>query len=766
MAFRALRTSKPWLRISILGICSSFSSQCSRSAFSSPSQTQSPPLANKVPFTVSAHGKTWHDPYHWMHNTTHPDFINYLHQENSYAQSFMSDTLILRQTLFHEMQNRVPALISTPPERWGPWLYSQYIPQGKQYPVLCRRLESGKRREQEQILLDWNQIAEQYGYVHVGSCRVSPDHNFLAYTLDITGNEQFILQIKDLRNGKAVPRSETNVVSLAWAQDSETLFYTIPDENQRPYRVVCTKLGSEEINDVPVYTESDSSFCVDITSTKDGKFITVYVIDATKPLNGLQRIHKRVSGVQFFLEHHHNLYYILSNAPSSGWEGESYYLATCGVEHIHMSKWKNIIFPSEDMYFQDMDIFNGHLVISLQKKGLPMLCSINLPIKVDNKSELEIEDLQPWFFPLPSNQCSIVPGSNHDFMNSVYRVVVSSPVMPDVIVDYEMSKQTFSVVQQEEVRGMHNDHGTCLQNHDIDVKDDGDQNGHSVELRRWKDFSNTYYCERKEAVSHDGVRIPLTILYSQKSWQRELSPGLLQGYGAYGEVLDKSWCADRVSLLDRGWVLAFADVRGGGEGDLSWHKSGSGLNKLNSMYDFISCGDYLINEGYVHKDKLTAIGYSAGGLLVGAAINMNPSLFRAAILKVPFVDICNTLLDPSLPLTLLDYEEFGNPEMQSEFEYIRSYSPYDNIPQNVCLPSMLVTASYLDSRVGVWEAAKWVARIRDSSCENCSKSVILKTDMRGGHFGEGGLLGRSEETAYDYAFLIKIIGNLTDFVKE
>ncbi|WCJ26328.1 Prolyl oligopeptidase family protein [Euphorbia peplus] len=313
---------------------------------------------------------------------------------------------------------------------------------------------------------------------------------------------------------------------------------------------------------------------------------------------------------------------------------------------------------------------------------------------------------------------------------------------------------------------MHNHHETCLQNHDIDMKDDGDQNGHSVVLRRWKDFSNAYYCERKEEVSHGGVRIPLTILYSQKSWLRELSPGLLQGYGAYGEVLDKSWSADRVSLLDRGWVLAFADVRGGGEGDLSWHKSGSGLNKLNSMYDFISCGDYLINEGYVHKDKLNAIGYSAGGLLVGAAINMNPSLFRAAILKVPFVDICNTLLDPSLPLTLLDYEEFGNPEMQSEFEYIRSYSPYDNIPQNVCLPSMLVTASYLDSRVGVWEAAKWVARIRDSSCENCSQSVILKTDMRGGHFGEGGLLGRSEETAYDYAFLIKIIGNLTDFVKE
>ncbi|XP_065879706.1 uncharacterized protein [Euphorbia lathyris] len=803
MAFSSLVASKHSLRrISILSISlqlipilpsSSFSSHCTRfppCASSSPSH--SPPFPNKLPFTVSAHGKTWQDPYHWMQNTTHPDFLHYLNQENSYAQAFMADTQILQQTLFHEMTNRIPAQISTPPEPWGPWLYYQYIPEGKQYPVLCRRLDSGKSgwektdlsypRQQlgmEQILLDWNQIAEQYGYVHVGSCRVSPDHNFLAYTIDITGNEQFILQIKDLRNGSAVPRSETNgVVSLAWAQDSKTLFYTISDENQRPYRVLCTKLGSEEIKDVPVFTESDSSFCVDITSTKDGKFITVnsnsrtssevYVIDVTKPLHRLQRIHKRVSGVQFFLEHHGGLYYILTNSPSSGWAGESYYLATCEVEHIHTSKWKNIIFPSEDMQFQDMDIFNGHLVIFLQKEGLPMLCSINLPIKVDYKSELEIEDLQPWFFPLPSNLCSIVPGSNHDFMNPVYRVVVSSPVMPDVIVDYDMSKQTFSVVLQEEVRGMPNNHETCLLNHDLDTpeyldtQNGEEKNGHSVELRKWKDFSDTYCCERKEAVSHDGVRIPLTILYSQKSWQKNLSPGLLQGYGAYGEVLDKSWCPDRVSLLDRGWVLAFADVRGGSGRDSSWHKSGSGLEKLNSMYDFISCGDYLIKEGYVHKDKLTAIGYSAGGLLVGAAINMNPSLFRAAILKVPFVDICNTLLDPSLPLTILDYEEFGNPDMQSQFEYILSYSPYDNIPRNACLPSMLVRASYLDSRVGVWEAAKWVARIRDSTCVSCSRSVILKTDMRGGHFGEGGLLSRSEETAYDYAFLIKIVENLTD----
>ncbi|XP_048228684.1 protease 2 isoform X3 [Ricinus communis] len=811
MALAALLTSKSSLKgTSVISLSclhlipiipsSSFSSNCKQY----PSLSQSPPLPKKVPFTLSAHGKTWQDPYHWMRNTNDPDFISYLNQENSYAQAFMADTQNLQRTLFAEMKNRLPTKASTPPERWGPWLYYQYIPEGKQYPVLCRKLESGKcglvktilsygsgQFGMEQILLDWNQIAEQYGYVHVGTCRVSPDHNFLAYTLDVTGTEQFVLHIKDLRNGSTVPKSEINgVVSLAWAQDSSSLFYTISDENQRPYRVLCTKLGCDEIDDVTIFTESDLSFCVDITNTKDGKFITVnsnsrtsseegtyffqlkwllvYVIDAANPLDDLQRVYKRVSGVQYFLEHHSGSFYILTNAPLSGQASGNYYLATCQVEDIQSCKWQNIILPSEDMNFQDMDIFKGHLVLFLQKKGLPMICSISLPIKVDHKIQMGVEDLNPWFFPLPSDLCSIVPGSNHDFMNPVYRVVLSSPVMPDVAVDYDMSKQAFSIIHQEEVRGISGDHGTCSPTYNIDthkyleIENDEEKIGQSTRLTRWKDFSDAYCCERKEVISHDGVRVPLTILYSQKAWERGLSPGLLQGYGAYGEVLDKSWCPERLSLLDRGWVVAFADVRGGSGGDSSWHKSGSGLNKLNSIYDFISCGNFLIDEGYVHGDCLSAIGFSAGGLLVGAAINMNPNLFCAAILKVPFLDVCNTLLDPSLPLTILDYEEFGNPRIQSQFDCIRSYSPYDNIRRNDCVPSMLVTASFLDSRVGIWEAAKWVAKIRDSTCFSCSSSVILKTNMAGGHFGEGGYYSQCEETAYDYAFLMKIIGQPND----
>ncbi|KAK3222775.1 hypothetical protein Dsin_009800 [Dipteronia sinensis] len=259
--------------------------------FTSPQQP--PQVPKKLPFTVSAHGFTWQDPYHWMKHTDDPDFINYLHRENSYAHAFMADTHNLQRTLFSEMKNRMPTNISTPPERWGPWLYYQYIPEGKEYPLLCRRLEtilcnSRDGFPKEQILLDWNEVAEKHGYVHVGTCRVSPDHNFLAYTLDTTGSERFILQIKDLRNGSIVPRLPVDgVVSLAWAQDSKTLFYTISDENQRPCRVLCTKLGSDNTDDVPVFTEGDSSFCVDITSTKDGKFITVNSNSRTSSEEGI-----------------------------------------------------------------------------------------------------------------------------------------------------------------------------------------------------------------------------------------------------------------------------------------------------------------------------------------------------------------------------------------------------------------------------------------------------------------------------------------------
>lgn len=329
--------------------------------------------------------------------------------------------------------------------------------------------------------------------------------------------------------------------------------------------------------------------------------------------------------------------------------------------------------------------------------------------------------------------------------------------MPDVIVDYDMSRNSHILVQQD---GLSNICSSTKRSQNYksaneiqDLQCEAQINGH----KGLKDFSDMYFCEKKEVISHDGVRVPLTILYSKELHRKGQSPGLLHGYGAYGELLDKSWCAGRLSLLDRGWVIAFADVRGGAGADSSWHSSGSGLHKLNSICDFVSCGKYLINEGYIHKQQLSAVAHSAGCFLVGAAMNMHPNLFRAAILKVPFLDVCNTLLDTDLPLTVLDYEEFGNPQIESHFHNILKVSPYDNIRQGFCYPAMLLRPSFNDSRVGVWEAAKWVARIRDVTCSTCSSSVILRSNMSGGHFDEGGRFGHCEETAYEYAFLLKVL---------
>ncbi|KAG7586369.1 Alpha/Beta hydrolase fold [Arabidopsis thaliana x Arabidopsis arenosa] len=734
-----LRRTKPPTISSFL----SFSTQCFVGRTSSLSvPTEAPPIPKKIPFAISSHGITRQDPYRWMKNTDDPDFVNFLKRENSYAQAFMADTETLRRDLVSEMKTRIPEEIFTSPERWGQWLYRQYIPKGKEYPLLCRRLEKDKTNwlsglflggEEEEVVLDWNQIAEQFGYVHVGVCRVSPDHNYLAFTVDPQGGERFILQIKDLRTGRLVPRLEVDgVVSLAWALDGITLFYTVADENQRPHRVVVTNVESDGRDDAVVFTERDSSFCVDITTTKDGKLklsylvFQVYIVNADKPMAGLQRTRERVPGVQCFLEHHNGFFYILTNSPSnaiSEWSGEGYYLTRCLVEEVEVSDWQTVFCPNDDVVIQDMDMFNDYLVLFLNQKGVPMLCSIDMPIKANTK---HMDDLVPWYFPLPVDPCSVAPGSNHNFLSSVYRVVLSSPVIPDTIVDYDVSRRLFSIVQQE---------GGVLDN---------------------SDSSKPWYSADR-SMENSGQLNDRTS-EGEDAWKKSESPGMLIGYGAYGEVLDKSWCTNRLSMLDRGWVIAFADVRGGGSGDFSWHKSGTRSLKHNSIQDFIYSAKYLIEKGYVHRHHLAAIGYSAGAILPAAAMNMHPSLFQAAILKVPFVDVLNTLSDPNLPLTLLDHEEFGNPDNQTDFRSILGYSPYDNIRKDVCYPSMLVTTSFHDSRVGVWEGAKWVAKIRDSTCHDCSRAVILRTNMNGGHFGEGGRYAQCEETAFDYAFLLKVMG--------
>ncbi|KAH9301183.1 hypothetical protein KI387_012766, partial [Taxus chinensis] len=426
----------------------------------------------------------------------------------------------------------------------------------------------------------------------------------------------------------------------------------------------------------------------------------------------------------------------------------------------------NVIQVDEDVTIEDFDIFEKYLVLFLHKGGLPMIFSLDMSLLVDLKDGKQLEDLNSWLLPMPADTYVVIPGSNNDFDSSVFRAVISSPVMPEAIVDYDLSRRKLTLLQQEEVLGVSSNAGKShsLMNasktsQSIEIPEILSMKAcnEAEEVQAWSDFTDIYHCERKEVFSHDAVKIPLTIIRSQKAKQDGTNAGIIHGYGAYGEVLDKRWCSDHMSLLDRGCTIAYADVRGGGGGGNSWHNAGKGLQKTNSIYDFIACSKYLVEEGYVHKNLLGAKGISAGGLLVAAAVNMCPGLYRTIILKVPFLDVCNTLLDPSLPLTVLDYEEFGDPRNLADFSTIKSYSPYDNIQKGVCYPAMLVTASFHDSRVGFWEAVKWVAKVRDYTVPNCSQHILLKTNMNAGHFGEGGRYGHCKETAFEYAFFLKMM---------
>ncbi|GJN33701.1 hypothetical protein PR202_gb22322 [Eleusine coracana subsp. coracana] len=575
-----------------------------------------PPVAKKVPFTVSAHGRSWSDPYHWMRDTSDPDLAALLAAENAYADAFVGSAAAgLRSRLAAEMRARLPPSAVTPPEPWGPWLYYQYVPEGMEYPVLSRKrrpsgglaalLDYFSGSDKEQVLLDWNEFAE--------------------------------------KNGK----------------------------------VFCKRLQSDEAGFL-LFTEQDVNSCVDITSTKDFKYITVnsntrtaseedlsylvliwlqvYVIESDNVRKGLWPIRKRADQVQYFLEHHNGFFYILTNVPLKDAETpteptEGYYLARSRAEKSLVNEWQIVMLPGSDCVIEDMDMFHDSLVLFLRKNGSHLFCSIDMPIDVDFE-------------------------------------------IPDLTVDYDMRKKTFSILHQEEVNSISASLGSAgLESNISSIQ----QNLQVVEKSQsWSDLSKQFSWKRLEVISHDGVPIPLLILYSPEAHQHGESPGIIYGYGAYGEDLDKSWCSERLSLLARGWVLAFADVRGGA--GVSWHLAGTKANKINSIQDFAACSMHLIKEGYVHNRRLCAVGCSAGGLLVGAVINMHPDLFAAAVLKVPFLDICNTMLDPTLPLTILDYEEFGDPNIQVEFEAIYSYSPYDNLSPEVCYPPVLVTASFNDTR--------------------------------------------------------------------
>lgn len=709
----------------------------------------------------------------------------YIEQEEKYAEAVMSDTERLQSKLQSEMASRLAFELSTPPLRWGPWLYYRRVEEGKQYLVLCRRLvslneefishkspaagfdfTSGKKIEQK--LLDYNQEAERFGgYAYEELSEVSPDHKFLAYTMYDKDNDYFTLSVRNLNSGALCSKPQAvRVSNIAWAKDGQALIYVVSDQNKRPYQIYCSIIGSTD-EDALLLEESNENVYVNIRHTKDFHFVCVhtfsttsskvFLINAADPFSGLTLVWECEGLAHCIVEHHEGFLYLFTDAAKEGQEADNHYLLRCPVDASFPSRtWESVFIDDQGLVVEDVDFCKTHMALILREGRTYRLCSVSLPLPA-GKGVVHLKELHPHFLPLPKYVSQIAPGPNYDYYSSTMRFTISSPVMPDAVVDYDLSYGKWNIIQQqnmlrERTRILYGTASSATIS--LNAK-----SGESVnELKSdsdnlWNDLSEFYSCEQYDVPSHDGISVPLTIIYSPKYKKENQNPGLLHGHGAYGELLDKRWRSELKSLLDRGWVVAFADVRGGGGGGKKWHHDGRRTKKLNSIKDFISCARFLIEKEIVKEHKLAGWGYSAGGLLVAAAINCCPDLFRAVVLEVPFLDATNTLLYPILPLIAADYEEFGYPGDIDDFHAIRNYSPYDNIQKDVLYPAVLVTSSF-NTRFGVWEAAKWVARVRESTIYDPKRPILLNltTDIV-----EENRYLQCKESALETAFLIKMM---------
>ncbi|KGN60766.1 uncharacterized protein LOC101207722 [Cucumis sativus] len=754
-----------------------------------PPAPPAPPKPPKKPQSFTLHEITWEDPYSWMSSLNdkvamrHMDV--YMEQEEKYTEAVMGGTERLQSKLQSEMASRLAFELSTPPLRWGPWLYYRRVEEGKQYPVLCRRLASlheefisnkspsagfdyvsGQKIEQK--LIDYNQEAERFGgYAYEELSEVSPDHRFLAYTMYDKDNDYFRLSVKNLSSGSLCSKPQVDRVSnLAWAKGGQSLLYVVTDQNKRPCRLYCSTIGSID-EDTLLLEEKDDDVHVYIRHTKDFRFVTVnrfsptsskvFLIDAADPLSGMKLIWECEELAHCIVEHHLGDLYLFTDASKGHERVDSHYLLRSPLKvDSTLRTWEHVFVDDPDFVIVDVDFCHTHLVLILREGRKFSLCAVRLPLPVGGKGPISLKELELQYLPLPKHVSQISSGPNYDFYSSTMRFTISSPVMPDAVVDYNLSDGKWNIIQQQSIlhertRILYGTTSSAGGSREISNALENSVGEANFDEQMWNSLSEYYACEHYNVSSDDGVLVPLTVVYSYKCKKENENPGLLHVHGAYGELLDKRWRSELKSLLDRGWVIAYADVRGGGGGGKKWHQDGRRIKKFNSVQDYISCAKFLAERQIVNEDKLAGWGYSAGGLLVASAINQCPELFRAAILKVPFLDPISTLLNPIIPLTPADYEEFGYPGNEDDFHAIRRYSPYDNIQKDAAYPAVLITSSF-NTRFGVWEAAKWIARVRDYSIYDPKRPVILNLTI---DIVEENRYLHCKESALETAFLMK-----------
>lgn len=673
------------------------------------------PIAKKINHIIKTHGHERTDPYYWMRDRENPKVINYLKEENSYLKEALKETEGLQDQLFQEMKSRIKEDDqSVPYFKKGYYWYSRYE-QGCEYPIYCRK--KGSLEAKEEILLNVNELAEGKPYCQVSGLAVSNNQRYLAYGLDVVGRRIYEVFFKDLETGETSSLTIPNTTgNITWAADDQHLFYSKQDpETLRAHRIFRHELYSNSENDQLIFEEKDEEFSCHVLKTKSEAFLLIHsestisseirFVDASQPLDDWKVLQARIPHLEYAADHYEDHFWIRTNH-----QAQNFKVVKAPVDNPGLENWKDFIPHRENVLIEDFDLFSGFFVSQERSNGLTQLLIKPWDGSPGHALDFGEEAYTAWI------------GHNPEFDTEILRFGFNSLVTPASIFDYHMVTREKTFLKQQEVVGGYD--------------------------------SSLYESARIWAQAEDGVMVPISLVYKKSSFQPDGSnPLLLYAYGSYGYSSDAYFSSNRLSLLDRGFVFAIAHVRGGEDLGRKWYEDGKLLKKQNTFTDFIACAKHLINENYTQADRLYGMGGSAGGLLIGAVINMRPDLFDGVIAAVPFVDVVTTMLDESIPLTTGEFQEWGNPKFEEYYHYMLSYSPYDQV-ESKAYPNILVTSGLHDSQVQYWEPTKWVAKLRDLKTDE--NLLLLHTNMEAGHGGASGRFQALKELAMEYAFLVML----------
>lgn len=682
------------------------------------SNAKEAPRADKIDKVLEKHEDIRVDPYYWMNDRENPEVIDYLERENAYFESVMEKTKGLQEDLFKEMKARIKEDDTSVPYFFNGYYYITRYETGKDYPVYTRRKES--MEASEEILFDVNQMAEGYAYYHLGGISISPDNKWAAYAVDTLSRRNYIIYIKNLETGDILEEAITQTTgSSTWGNDNKTLFYSRKDlQSLRPNQIFRHNIGGKLEEDELLYTEEDDTYVTFVYKTRSRKYIVIgssstlsdeyRILDANTPLEEFTVFQERTPDLEYQIEHYEDHFYILTNKDKA----KNFKIMKTSLDQTSQENWLDVIPHRKDVLVEGLDLFKDYMVISERNNGLNEIRVIDWKGNKD------------FYLPFESETYQANTMQNPEFNTTKFRYAYTSLTTPASIIEFDMATKEIEVLKEQEVLGGSFD-------------------------------KNNYISERLWATARDGKRIPLSMVYHKDTRINKDTPLLQYGYGSYGVTIDPSFSSIRLSLLDRGFVYVIAHVRGSEYLGREWYEGGKMLNKKNTFTDFIDVSKYLIEEGYTSSEHLYAMGGSAGGLLMGAIMNMEPKLYKGIVAQVPFVDVLTTMLDDSIPLTTGEYDEWGNPNDESYYNYIKSYSPYDNVEKKE-YPNTLITTGFHDSQVQYWEPAKWLSKLRDNQV---GKGVLLmKTDMDTGHSGGSGRFESIKEVALEYSFILNLEG--------